>query len=271
MERLNVPGDDAPLQEWLVYLMHDATYRWADPYAEGRRVLDLGCGAGYGTASLAGIASHVVGVDVSEEAIGIATREFGTSGAEFRRIADPTRARLPYDDHAFDVVLSFQVIEHLERPEAYVAEAARVLAPGGVLLLATPDRAARLFGWQQPWNRFHVTEFDGPSLTAVLRTQFDETELLGMSLAPEYVGHEQARVRQARLTSLPFTFPGAPRWWRNAGLATMTEAVALAARRRSPAAAPAVRPGPEAVTIGADVAHRMFLLASARRAGAPAS
>ena len=53
MERLEVPDDDAPVGDWLQYLMHDGTYRWAEPYARDRRVLDLGCGAGYGTASLA--------------------------------------------------------------------------------------------------------------------------------------------------------------------------------------------------------------------------
>ena len=130
MERLTVPDDRAPLQEWLVYLMHEASYRWADPHVRGGRVLDLGCGTGYGTASLVGVASDVVGVDVSGEAIEIATEAFGTSGAEFRRVADPSRNTLPFGDASFDAVLSFQVIEHLDRPGAYLAEAARVLVPG---------------------------------------------------------------------------------------------------------------------------------------------
>ena len=210
MERLTVPDDRAPLQEWLVYLMHEASYRWADPHVRGGRVLDLGCGTGYGTASLVGVASDVVGVDVSGEAIEIATEAFGTSGAEFRRVADPSRNALPFGDASFDAVLSFQVIEHLDRPGAYLAEAARVLVPGGVLLLATPDRATRLSSWQKPWNRFHVTEFDRRGLQRLLDTQFARSEVLGMTLAPEFVGHEEARVRQARLTALPFTFPAHP-------------------------------------------------------------
>ncbi len=250
-----------------MYLLHEATYRWADPYVLGGRVLDLGCGTGYGTASLVGVASHVVGVDVSAEAIRLATGAFGESGAEFRQVADPSRNTLPFADGSFDAVLSFQVIEHLDRPAAYLAEAARVLVPGGVLLLATPDRATRLFSWQKPWNRFHVTEFDGRSLQRALDTQFARSEVLGMTLAPEFVGHEQARVRQARLMSLPFTFPGAPDLWRKPGLQLMTAAVAVAARRRPPPPPASVRPTVDVVSVGAGVEPRLFLMAVAHRAG----
>ena len=250
-----------------MYLMHEASYRWADPHVRGGRVLDLGCGTGYGTASLVGVASDVVGVDVSGEAIEIATEAFGTSGAEFRRVADPSRNTLPFGDASFDAVLSFQVIEHLDRPGAYLAEAARVLVPGGVLLLATPDRATRLFSWQKPWNRFHVTEFDRRGLQRLLDTQFARSEVLGMTLAPEFVGHEEARVRQARLTALPFTFPGAPDIWRKSGLQLMTAGVAFLARRRPPPPPVEVRPTIDVVSVGPDVSPRLFLMAVAHRAG----
>jgi SAM-dependent methyltransferase len=268
VERLEVPDDDAPVGDWLQYLMHDGTYRWAEPHAQGRRVLDLGCGAGYGTASLAPVAERVVGVDVSDEAIAIAQREFGGSGAEYQRVDDPSRVQLPFADASFDTVLSFQVIEHLDRPEAYLDEAARLLTPGGSLLLATPDRAARLFAWQKPWNRFHETEYDGAGLAAVLHRSFATVELLGMTVAPEYLGFETGRYRQARLSALPFTFPGAPEAYRKAGLSAMTEAVAQLTRRRAPTDGGdgPRRPTVDAIEIGPDVTPRLFLLAIAQRA-----
>ena len=152
-------------------------------------------------------------------------------------------------------MLSFQVIEHLDRPGAYLAEAARVLVPGGVLLLATPDRATRLYSWQKPWNRFHVTEFDRRGLQRLLDTQFARSEVLGMTLAPEFVGHEEARVRQARLMSLPFTFPRAPDIWRKPGLQLMTGARRPGAAPRPPPPPAEVRPTIDVVSVGPAVSR----------------
>ncbi len=236
MERVTEPDDDAPLEEWLVYLLHVATYRWAEPYARGQRVLDLGCGTGYGIASLAGVATQAVGVDVAAEAIDFATRTYGSDGAEYHLVADPSRVQLPFAAGSFDVVLSFQVIEHLERRAAYLAEAARVLAPGGVLLLATPDRATRLYGRQRPWNRFHLAEYDEAGLRADLAGSFASSEIAGMTLAPGLVEHEMARMRQAQVITLPFTFPGAPERWRQAGLGLLARAAEYRAGRRPPPA-----------------------------------
>ena len=116
-----------------------------------------------------------------------------------------------------------------------------------------------------------MTEYDGPGLQrALLTADFARSEVLGMTLAPEYVGHEQARVRQARLLSLPFTFPHAPGVWRRAGLQLMTGAVAVAARRRPPPPPAEVRPTIDVVSVGAAVEPRLFLMAVAHRAGDPA-
>ena len=76
-----------------------------------------------------------------------------------------------------------------------------------------------------------------------------------MTLAPEFVGHEEARVRQARLTALPFTFPGAPDIWRKPGLQLMTAGAALLARRRPPP--PPARSGrPSTWSRSAPTCHR---------------
>ena len=79
-----------------------------------------------------------------------------------------SRKPLPFDDGAFDAVVSFQVIEHVPSVDAYLAEVARVLRPGGTFLCATPDRVTRLFARQRPWNRWHLEEFTQAGLAAAV-------------------------------------------------------------------------------------------------------
>src|SRR3954464_15382698 len=141
-ERLAVDADRSSESDYLIYLFHVATYDFAIPYVTGRRVLDLGCGTGYGTARVAPVCTDIVGVDISSDAIDAATREFGD---RFRLIEPVERAPLPFADRAFDVVLSFQVIEHVPDARAYLGEIDRVLTDDGVFLCATPDRGTRLF------------------------------------------------------------------------------------------------------------------------------
>jgi SAM-dependent methyltransferase len=101
----------------------------------GDRALDLGCGAGEFTAPLAEAAAHALGVDVAEAAL---TRARALHPKlDFRLI--PVDGPLPLDDNAFDLVWSSEVIEHVADTGRWLSEVRRVLAPGGRLLLTTPD------------------------------------------------------------------------------------------------------------------------------------
>ncbi len=250
--------------EYALAAFHLATYRFALPYAEGRDVLDLGCGTGYGAEELARVARRTVGVDVSEEAIAYATAHCAEDGLTFA-VIDPVApgAPLPFADASFDVVTSFQVIEHVPDPGAYLDEAARVLRPSGVLLCVTPDRTLRLFPRQRPWNEFHVTEFSPEQLAALLRPRFAAVELAGMTGPATMVAHELRRYRRMRLVSFPFTFPGAPQAWRLWGIRTAKRLLS----RRAGAGAPAFGFGPEDVVVGPDARPSVNVVAVARRAG----
>ena len=100
-----------------IVAMHLKRYAFALPWCEGREVLDLGCGVGYGTAFLADSAHRVVGGDVDAETIAYAQRRYGRPNVEFR-VLDATA--LPFEDSSFDAVCSFETIEHVADPEALV-------------------------------------------------------------------------------------------------------------------------------------------------------
>jgi SAM-dependent methyltransferase len=192
-------------EDYVIYLMHMAAYRFAESFTSGKRVLDYGCGSGYGATSVVETALHVCGVDVADDAIAYARERFCRPNLTFQQI-DIGR-RLPFGDEEFDVVLSFQVLEHVDDTDQYLSEARRVLAPGGYLLLVTPDRMTRLFPMQRPWNRWHVREYSGPTLATTIRRHFQQVDVQHMSGPPALVGVELRRYRKVRWLTLPATVP----------------------------------------------------------------
>jgi SAM-dependent methyltransferase len=205
---------------YLIYLMHIATYRFAALELKGKRVLDLGCGTGYGTALLADTCETVCGVDISDEAIGYAHGRYVAPNLSYEIIEKIENGRrMRFENASFDAVISFQVIEHVQDIAAYLSEVKRVLKPGGLFVVATPDRATRLLPGQRPWNQFHLTEYSSSQFVELLSRQFCGIRLMHMSGTASVIGMELARTRRLKWLTLPFTFPFAPEWWRRAGLA----------------------------------------------------
>lgn len=150
---------------------HVVAYEYAATLARGE-VLDAGVGEGYGAAILARTATTVVGVDLEPEVIEHAAANY--PDVHFER-AD--LLELPFPDQHFDAVVSLQVIEHLQRPREFVSEIARVLKPGGVLILSTPNRLT--FSPDGIRNPFHTVEFSPSELRATLETSLTVERLAG--------------------------------------------------------------------------------------------
>ena len=154
---------------------HMARYTFAARLARGKRVLDAGCGAGYGSAELAQVADRVTAIDVAAEAVAYAQEHYAAENLAFEQAS---ATALPYEDGAFDLIVAFEMIEHLEDWRGFLSEARRVLSPSGQLIVSTPNRLyyTESRGAHGP-NPFHVHEFDFAEFSEELRAVFPHVSL----------------------------------------------------------------------------------------------
>jgi len=154
---------------------HLARYLFAARLARGKRVLDAGCGAGYGSAELAGAADRVVGFDRAAEAVDFARAHYQLPNLFFEQA---TCGAIPHPEGAFDLVVAFEVIEHLEDWRGFLGEARRVLAPTGQFIVSTPNKLyyAESRG-EAGENPFHAHEFEFEELREELTRVFPHVSL----------------------------------------------------------------------------------------------
>jgi len=153
----------------LIRAEHEGRYRWAAGAVEGKEVLDAGCGVGYGAQILAEAgASRIVGLDIAAEAVEAAVLRADSIG-EFV-VGD--LEQIPFTPSSFDVVVCFEVIEHVDRRELVLDELRRVLRSGGVLIVSSPNRDVYL-----PGNPHHMHEYTPSELQAALTKRFRHVAL----------------------------------------------------------------------------------------------
>ena len=164
-----VPDETSPG----IVALHLKRYEFAAPLCLDADVLDAGCGVGYGSAFLAASARRVVGIDLDPDAIAYARERYARPNVEFR-VGDLVALDLP--DASFDIVCSFETLEHVADVDAYLGEIARVLRPEGVFMVSTPQAEATT---EAPENPFHRVELARADFEALLRRFFGEVELFG--------------------------------------------------------------------------------------------
>ena len=155
-------------------LEHLHRYHLAAQLAAGREVLDAACGAGYGSAILAEKAAQVTGLDLSAETVAYASERYAS--VENVRYVQGSVAELPFADDSFDMVVSFETIEHVpeELQYAFRREIRRVLRPGGLLVMSSPDKHtySELLHFD---NEYHVREMYAPEFASFLQEVFPYT------------------------------------------------------------------------------------------------
>ncbi|UEM24600.1 class I SAM-dependent methyltransferase (plasmid) [Skermanella mucosa] len=177
-----------------LHLMHSHAYREAAALVPAGRVLDLGCNNGYGSFELSRHGHRVVGVDVSAEALDDARRRFSADNLDYRQVSGQD---LPFEADSFDLITSFQVIEHIVEMEPYLREIRRVLKPGGLAVFTTPNARIRLDPGMRPWNRFHVQEFTPEHLKETVAPFFAEVRIRGLYASEELYATEFNRCQRA--------------------------------------------------------------------------
>jgi 2-polyprenyl-3-methyl-5-hydroxy-6-metoxy-1,4-benzoquinol methylase len=159
-----VPGETACDPRDL--LAHLSRYRWAQDFCRGKEVLDAACGCGYGTKIIAKVATSVHGIDNNAAAIQYAWEHYkaDNNGFEERSVYAVSRIKA-----SFDVVVSFETIEHLRRPERFVRQVYDLLHPGALFIVSAPQSGEVMSEW-------HFWDFTKEALAEVLATSFDMTD-----------------------------------------------------------------------------------------------
>lgn len=186
-------------EEYIEYLRHLFAYETlAHPYVHNKYVLDIGCGAGYGVDNLSAVAASVVGMDISMQGVSHYWARYEKSNSGFV-LGNATR--LAFKAGSFDVVVSFQVIEHIEPKFVldYLREIRRVLRTGGTFICSTPNKKLRLLPFQKPWNPEHRKEYDYKELSNLLSKVFEEVKVYGLCGSEGIFSIERNRVKQTPL------------------------------------------------------------------------
>jgi 2-polyprenyl-3-methyl-5-hydroxy-6-metoxy-1,4-benzoquinol methylase len=180
------------------YAEHIQRYDFALAYCKGKRVLDAGCGTGYGSHFLAGNgATSMLAVDISDDALDEARRNYQAPNLTFEKQNVEELDRNPALRGKFDVVVNFENLEHVPNPELLVQGVARISSPDGVYITSTPNGAiSDRDASGRPKNVFHVEEYTFDQFQALLLPHFASITFYGQWLT------HSGRLRKQRAREL---------------------------------------------------------------------
>jgi ubiquinone/menaquinone biosynthesis C-methylase UbiE len=163
--------------EAAMFYKHYKPYTYIYKQVEGKKILEIGCGAGYGINLVATKADKIKTVDIDIDSLNYAKNNSNATNIEY--IHKNVLKGLDFEDNSFDIIISFQVIEHFTRKEVstYLNEMKRVLKPYGRIYITTPNRDIRLFPLQKPKNKYHPIEYSYTSLKKILEKHYKNVSI----------------------------------------------------------------------------------------------
>ncbi len=189
---------------------HWHRYLFATHFTEGKNVLDIACGEGYGSALLARNAAKVTGVDIDEETIQKAKISYSQDNLSFLK---GSVTGIPVEGSAvFDVIVSFETIEHVDKEAqfAFLSEVMRLLRPGGIFLVSTPDKRA-YSDLPEYHNQYHIHEFYASEFFSFLRNYFPHVEIMKQGIYTASYLHSESSYAALNEYNLGFQNGFSPR------------------------------------------------------------
>jgi SAM-dependent methyltransferase len=156
---------------------HLHRYAFAREFVNGKIVLDIASGEGYGSKMLSRYAKAVIGVDISEQAVSHANAKYGDA-VDFRL---GSCTAIPVADTSVDLVNSFETLEHIIDHEVFFEEIKRVLKPSGILIISTPDKLHYTIG-QRFANEYHVRELSKLDFVSLVAKSFKNIRLFEQAM-----------------------------------------------------------------------------------------
>lgn len=177
---------------------HLARYHWVRQFIKSKSVLDAGCGSGYGSSILAKYVKKYVGVDISENAILFANKKYKRRNIRFLN-ADLTKG--VNLDEKFDVIISFDVLEHIKNADRYMKTLVNFLDDNGTLIIETPNALLQEL-YSVGHNPFHFKEYSPKELKDLVSPYFDEVEFVGHSIINKFKDERwKSKVKEAKMAS----------------------------------------------------------------------
>ena len=178
-----------------LYIEHITRYIFAEKYVKNRVVLDVGCGCGYGTQRLSQYATEIAGIDISTDAIDYCNSNHARGNINFKKM---DCYHMDFPKNYFDVVVSFEVIEHLEDQVRYLDEIFRVLKEGGIFIVSTPN----IVKFGKTNNPYHVNELDLDSFASLLKRYCTKVDLFGQKIDETVLLNAKVKVLKSELREL---------------------------------------------------------------------
>ncbi len=176
---------------YILYLRHMFVYKFSSKYVKNKNTLELGCGEGYGGFFLSNFTKNFVAIDIDAKTILNASNNYKKKNLIFKYFDATSQSSIG----KFDVVLSFQTIEHVKNVNKYLRTVLINLPKGGRFIFSTPNKTIRLKKGEKSYNKEHFHEYTVEELKKLLKKYFSKIEFYGLFYSPKLLKLEQKRIR----------------------------------------------------------------------------